>query len=178
MSLPGLRTARIRLPLLTQDTYVVEKRVPDWSVGGANSAVGGLVGWSGGGSITSSYATGNVTGTGVGISIGGLVGSTFFIAIIDSQAFGNVTAGSTGTGNDVLSDNKGVSKVGGLVGNNGGSIVGTTAVTLSSHCTTGASFSCATGTITVGSGSSAGGLVKRQGLLLDASNSSLVFLAV
>jgi sulfite reductase (NADPH) flavoprotein alpha-component len=39
LSLPGLRTARIRLPLEARDTYVVEKRVPDWSVGGANSAV-------------------------------------------------------------------------------------------------------------------------------------------
>ena len=93
--------------------------------GGANT-IGGLVGWNNGGSITNSYATGNVTGT--GDNLGGLVG-TNTVSITNSYATGEVS---------------GRSQVGGLVGNNqsAGSITN----------------SYATGNVT-GTGSNQGGLV-------------------
>jgi filamentous hemagglutinin family protein len=140
--------------------------------GGAFSSVGGLVGQNGldgnctpcgPATITSSFATGAVSVTGASAAAGGLVGTQAKgSTITDSQAFGNVSAGATGTGNDVFSSNKNVSKAGGLVGFNEGSIIGTTAVSLSSSCTAGASFSCASGAVTVGSGNNGGGLVGRN----------------
>jgi len=75
-------------------------------VGGSvtgDSRVGGLVGYNDGGSISNSYATGEVTGTGDGDDVGGLVGKNYG-SISNSYATGAVT----GTGDDV----------GGLVGEN------------------------------------------------------------
>jgi hypothetical protein len=48
---------------------------------------------------------------------------------------------------------------GGLVGQNYGTIASTTAPTLSSTCTQGAAFSCASGAVSVGSLGQGGGLV-------------------
>ncbi|MDR0515698.1 MAG: MBG domain-containing protein [Fibromonadaceae bacterium] len=67
--------------------------------------VGGLAGYNGG-SIVNSYATGNVSGTGI---VGGLVGSDFGITITNCYATGNVS-GTEGI-------------IGGLVGLYGGQIV-------------------------------------------------------
>jgi hypothetical protein len=64
--------------------------------------VGGLVGLNRQGSITNSYATGNVSGKG---DVGGLVGANSYGNITNSYAMGNVS---------------GNSDVGGLVGYNGG----------------------------------------------------------
>ncbi len=93
---------------------------------------GGLVGQNGNGgpppdnlgTIVASYATGNVTGTGLALAIGGLVGdNSAGSAIVDSQAGGNVTASTDASasqpGNFV--------NAGGLVGYNQGSIIGTNA---------------------------------------------------
>ena len=66
----------------------------------ANSYVGGLVGWNGGGAITGSYATSRVSGD---KSVGGLVGINYNDSTTTgSYAIGSVTASSN---------------VGGLVGN-------------------------------------------------------------
>ena len=84
---------------------------------GAN-LLGGLVGFNVGGAIANSYATGNVIGTGHN-EVGGLTG-------------GNLThAGSTATvSNSYATGNvNGANSVGGLVGNNSGSISNTYAST-------------------------------------------------
>ena len=106
----------------------------DDSKGGVvgNSNVGGLVG--SGGTVSNSYATGSVTGTGSNSSVGGLVGGNSG-TVSNSYATGSVT----GTGNN--------SYVGGLVGENSG-YYGTV------------SNSYATGSVTgTGNYSSVGGLV-------------------
>jgi len=75
--------------------------VASYIKGGSYSYVGGLVGYNYGGTISNSYATGNVEGT---APVGGLVGQNYYNATIsNSYATGNVK----GTGN-----------VGGLVGHN------------------------------------------------------------
>lgn len=85
-----------------------------WSAG---QFVGGLVGQNSGGNIDHSYATGNVTSTYNGTAyVGGLVGGTSPYSglggqVSDSHATGNVTAPNA-------------SFVGGLAGNNGGTITG------------------------------------------------------
>ena len=72
-----------------------------------NSTVGGLVGENYG-SVSNSYATGNVSGVGIAIAIGGLVGWTYYSSdISNSYAAGSVT---------------GLSSVGGLVGQDYGSV--------------------------------------------------------
>ena len=77
--------------------------------GSFSSNIGGLVGRNDGGSIINSYATGNVTG--LGSDIGGLVGYNVGGSIINSYATGNVT-------------NISGFYVGGLVGeNDSGSII-------------------------------------------------------
>jgi len=77
----------------------------DGSVSGSGS-VGGLVG-SNGGNVSNSYATGNVSGSTVGMGIGGLVGENSG-TVSNSYATGNVSGGSMQTG--------------GLVGRNSGPI--------------------------------------------------------
>ncbi|MHB1564898.1 MAG: GLUG motif-containing protein [Leptospirillum sp.] len=97
--------------------------------GGTNCEVGGLVGYNNGGTISYSYATGNVSGTG---SVGGLVGCNNG-TISYSYATGNVS-GSSGVGGLVGTNSgtisysyatgnvSGSSGVGGLVGTNSGTI--------------------------------------------------------
>jgi filamentous hemagglutinin family protein len=130
------------------------------SVSGA-SYVGGLVGYNNsgesGGTISNSYATGAVTGTGTSTSsgnyVGGLVGYNNGGSISSSHASGSVSGASYVGGlvganygsisNSYASGNvSGVSYIGGLVGSNYGSI----------------SISYATGNVT-GSGTTVGGLV-------------------
>ncbi len=130
--------------------------------GGEASFVGGLVGQNGVtipqyegdpvasiGTINSSYANVAVTITGAFSAAGGLVGSNApESTITNSQAFGTVTS----TANDFTF-------AGGLVGLNGGTITSTAQPELASTCAIGASFSCATGAVSVGSFGSGGGLV-------------------
>ncbi len=73
-----------------------------------NKGVGGLVGWNDG-DITSSYATGNVTGEGRFANVGGLVGF--------NSSDGTIT-GSYATGRVI-----GRNRIGGLVGLNSGTII-------------------------------------------------------
>ena len=80
-------------------------------IGGKPNYAGGLVGYLGMGTIMNCYATGNVSGTGdksrnMGY-IGGLVGQSSWATITNSYATGNVS---------------GSIYVGGLVGENGGSL--------------------------------------------------------
>ncbi len=151
---------------------------------------GGLVGQNGNGgspastaTIISSYATGNVTGTGLTLAIGGLVGNNAAGSIItDSQAVGNVTATTNGT---LESQSRNFANVGGLVGYNQGIVQGTTVPTLPSQgatalatmsaassspsgCLLNASYSCASGNVSVGALGQAGGLVgNNDGTLLN-----------
>ncbi len=93
------------------------------------SIVGGLIG-GGGGSVSNSYATGAVTGT--GNTVGGLIGWSRGGSVSNSYATGAVTSGSSNEG------------VGGLIGSaDGGSV----------------SNSYATGAVTGSSSSSVGGLI-------------------
>ena len=79
-----------------------------------NNRVGGLVGWNEGQSeIIASYATGNVNGSQI---VGGLVGSNDYSAIATSYATGNVK--TTNSGDEPI-------LLGGLVGNNNGTITAT-----------------------------------------------------
>ena len=80
------------------------------AVTGMSDDVGGLVGFTSSGTITASYATGNVTSTGAGDNTGGLVGYNNGSTIEASYATGAVT---------------GTTDVGGLVGENTGTISGT-----------------------------------------------------
>ena len=148
------------------------------TVSGTNSFGGGLVGQNGNGggppdnigTITSSYATGNVTGVGLNLAVGGLAGDNSAGSFItDSQATGSVTANTGG----ILQSGYSVN-AGGLVGYNQGTVTGSTTppfsqggslVTVSlaaevpSNCALGASYSCASGTVSVGTLGVAGGLV-------------------
>ena len=110
-----------------------------------NDYVGGLIGWNSSGTITASYASGSVTGTGNGV--GGLIGWNSSSTITASYASGSVT----GTGDEV----------GGLVGFNSGIIT-------ASYAT-----GSVTGSVT-GNGSAAwvGGLVGYNGGTIDASYAS------
>ena len=135
--------------------------------GGAMTFVGGLVGQNGVtipqqvgppvasiGTITASYAEGAVTINGLRSAAGGLVGANFEgSTITNSQAFGAVTSTANGSKQDEFTS------VGGLVGQNSGTITSTTTPVLASACAAGASFSCATGDVSVGSHGSGGGLV-------------------
>ena len=130
--------------------------------GGEASFVGGLVGQNGVtipqiegdpiasiGTINSSYANVAVSITGGFSAAGGLVGSNApESTITNSQAFGTVTS----TADDFAF-------AGGLVGLNGGTVTSTAQPVLASTCAIGASFSCATGNVSVGSSGSGGGLV-------------------
>ncbi len=125
---------------------------------------GGLVGTNGFGDFTdghilNSFATGNVTMAAHG-GAGGLVGYNGIISTItDSQAFGNVTStlnGDPATG------------IGGLVGANQGIIAGTNTAPIGAPCAAGASWSCAAGTVHVGSRGRAGGFAGfNDGILVN-----------
>jgi len=133
------------------------------NVTGSGVRVGGLLGSAVNGSaVGNSYATGNASG---GQYVGGLVGLTGESSISNSYATGNATStgddagglvgdnGSTGISNSYASgDVSGVSRVGGLVGNNTDP-----AVSFSSDITN----SYANGRVT-GSGSDIGGLVGKN----------------
>jgi len=133
------------------------------NVTGSGEHVGGLLGRAANGSaIGNSYATGNASGDRY---VGGLVGQTIESSISNSYATGNATStgddagglvgenGSTGISNSYASgDVSGVSRVGGLVGNNTKSTV-----SFSSDITN----SYASGRVT-GSGSDIGGLVGKN----------------
>jgi filamentous hemagglutinin family protein len=117
-----------------------------YATGGVSSSgnsVGGLVGYNDGGAVNSSYAKGNVTGTGTAEFIGGLVGQNGNSNTVSSSyATGNVTGSANNVGGLVGANNGAVSNsyatgsvsganyVGGLVGSNSGAIS-------SSHATTG-----------------------------------------
>jgi subtilisin family serine protease len=131
--------------------------------GGSSTWAGGLVGENGFfvpagafGTITDSFATGNVKITGVNSAAGGLVGNNAQgSTITNSQAFGNVVSTFNGSNSDPGN------QVGGLVGDNHGTITSASAPFAAggSSCTQGASFSCATGDVVVGAGGHGGGLV-------------------
>ena len=137
---------------------------------GANSTAGGLVGSNGNfggpdsiitGTIDNSFATGAVFSAGLNVSLGGLVGQNGpQSTITNSYATGDVTATAAVTKShgdcSVTGDCQYVS-VGGLVGQNSGTIKGAIWETLPTAC--GAGFTCASGTVTVGSEGTAGGLV-------------------
>ena len=120
---------------------IVNSQVADSSIsGGSLSWVGGLVGQNGlsgsgggAGTITSSYASVTVVQiVGSNSAAGGLAGSQAQgSTILDSQA--DVVVSASGQQNFV----------GGLVGQNSGTIAGSTAPSQSSTCTLGASYSCA-----------------------------------
>jgi filamentous hemagglutinin family protein len=128
--------------------------------GGTSVFIGGLAGYNGftanePGTITNSYATGNVTMTGLVGAAGGLVGSNGPASVItDSQALGTVSAPANRTSFDTFL------AAGGLVGQNLG-IIGSTVTppTTTTTCATGASWSCAGGPVSVGASANAGGLV-------------------
>ncbi|MGH6769953.1 MAG: S8 family serine peptidase [Xanthobacteraceae bacterium] len=137
--------------------------------GGAFVWAGGLVGQNGftnpagaTGTITNSFATGNVKITGMGSSAGGLVGNNSEGSTIrDSQASGNVQSTFAGTFFSQFT------AVGGLVGQNDGTISSTSApaagtgsaAATAANCSHGAAFSCASGNVTIATLGEAGGLV-------------------
>lgn len=88
------------------DTGTVSSSYATGSVSGANYA-GGLVGYSAV-TVSNSYATGAVTGSGGGYDTGGLIGQSIG-TVSDSYATGNVF---------------GISRVGGLIGNNNAGGIG------------------------------------------------------
>jgi filamentous hemagglutinin family protein len=97
----------------------VTGQLVDLSSGGEPSAIGGLIGEVDSGSVTGSYATGNVTALG-GDYIGGLIGYTLGnnnVTVSNSYATGNVDAGF-----DSSTFVAGVS-VGGLIGDNAGAVI-------------------------------------------------------
>jgi filamentous hemagglutinin family protein len=138
---------------------------------GSWSAAGGLVGYNGnfnsdgspirGARISYSSASGAVASGGVNVALGGLVGVNASLAIIkDSRATGAVTGTAnlaTNTGNCSSGSDCQYENVGGLVGQNSGTIKGKAWDDLPVGCTAG--YTCATGAVTVGSEGSAGGLV-------------------
>jgi hypothetical protein len=116
--------------------------------------------------IIDSWASGAVSSTQGGIALGGLVGYNAPLAVIwNSHATGNVTSGATATGD--CSPNCPFANVGGLVGQNFGEIFGWKLPSSDHGCTTG--FSCASGVVMVGAGSTGGGLVgENQGIIRNA----------
>jgi len=92
--------------LVGYDLSTISNSYATGSVTGTGSQVGGLVGLTAGGTISNSYATGSVTGTGG--NVGGLAGYNSSSTISNSYATGSVTGTNL--------------KVGGLVGYNTGTI--------------------------------------------------------
>jgi hypothetical protein len=112
------------------------------------------------GSITNSYAVGNVSSAGVNVALGGLVGQNDPLSTItNSQAYGAVlaTAAVTKSHGDCSTTTCEYVTAGGLVGQNSGTISGTQWETKPDAC--GSGFTCATGNVTVGSEGTGGGLI-------------------
>jgi len=151
-----------------------------WATGnvsvGAGSFAGGLVGFNGdfvatAATISNSFATGNVSSSGLNVSLGGLVGfNATGATITNSRASGNVTdtaAVPVNLSNCTSTSSCAYINVGGLVGQNEGAIIGQTWVTRPTACSAG--FTCATGMVTVGSLGTAGGLVgENEGTITNA----------
>jgi hypothetical protein len=142
---------------------------------GANSSAGGLVGFNGdfttAATISNSYATGNVSSTALNVSLGGLVGFNATGATIsNSRASGNVTDTAAVPVNLTNCSGSGTCdylNLGGLVGQNQGTIIGQTWANTPTSCSAG--FTCATGIVTVGSLGLAGGLVgENDGTITNA----------
>jgi subtilase family protein len=147
---------------------------------GANTFAGGLVGTNQnanfdseapptalyGPHIIDSWASGNVSSSAGGIALGGLVGYNAPLAVVwNSRATGNVT--STVASTKDCSPDCPVVNVGGLVGQNFGEIYGGHLPWPEHGCTAG--FTCASGLVTVGAGSTGGGLVgENQGIIRNA----------
>ncbi len=162
--LVGENTGAINSSSATGDVSVTTSVSPD-NNNFSPSFAGGLVGQNGNGglsdnigTITSSWASGNVTGTGLALAIGGLTGDNSAGSFItDSQAFGGKVIASTDAtpqsqfGNSV--------NAGGLVGYNQGTVQGSTAPSLASSCSVGVAFSCAGGDVKVSALGLAGGLI-------------------
>ncbi len=97
----------------------VTGRLVDFTTSGEPEAIGGLIGQVDTGSVTGSYATGNITAPG-GYQIGGLIGVTNNsnnVTVSNSYATGNVAAGLDSS-TFIAGDN-----VGGLIGDNGGAVI-------------------------------------------------------
>ncbi len=150
---------------------------------GANAQAGGLVGLLGfvgpnqtapGALVASSFATGNVFSAGVNVALGGLVGNSAPSSLITSSyATGNVTATAplafvSNNVTDCSISNCPYENVGGLVGQNSGTIQGAVNVpSLNQPCVAGQT--CATGAVSVGSSGHAGGLVGNNwGIIANA----------
>ena len=128
---------------------------------GGNVYAGGLVGYNDGGSITNSYATGNVSATSTATSTsyysayaGGLVGYNYRGSITNSYATGNVSAtfNRTSTSSSTFTDI--YAYAGGLVGSNSGSILNSYATgTVSATSTSTRYTAYAGGLVGVNSGS-------------------------
>ena len=141
------------------------------TVSGA-SDIGGLVGWTDGGTITNSYATGDVTGKAA--NVGGLVGFNSGGTITNSYATGDVTGEAANVGGLVGLQNGGTttnSYATGDVRGSGNDIGGLVGVNLSSGTITN---SYATGDV-AGSGFSVGGLVGRNdGIITNSYATGIV----
>jgi filamentous hemagglutinin family protein len=150
---------------------------------GSNATAGGLVGWNGndsngnpiaGASIVNSSASGAVSSAGVNVQIGGLVGENNPKSLItNSLATGNVSATGTVTSQNNCSDNCQYINAGGLVGQNYGTITGPNWVTALSLATAptacSAGSTCYSGTVTVGSQATGGGLAGyNDGIITNA----------
>ena len=144
---------------LNATTGSIDNSYSSGSVSG-DKQTGGLVGKFGGLTLSNSYSTANVTGTGTFGRIGGLVGTLSNGTLSTSHASGNVgsvvnarqhTGGLVGMNNGAISDSYatgtviGAANVGGLVGNNYGVSSSPASVT-NSYFTTGT----VTGTTAVG----------------------------
>ena len=115
------------------------------NVSGTGSAVGGLVGYSGGFQIravvSNSYATGNVTGG--GSEVGGLVGEVFYGTVSNSYATGSVSAsgdfvgGLVGKTSDSVRNSYATGSVGGSGASPVGALIGTTWGTVEDSYATG-----------------------------------------
>jgi filamentous hemagglutinin family protein len=138
---------------------------------------GGLVGINGsccdvngnpipGASITASYAKGAVFSSGINVQLGGLVGENLPLSVIsNSQAYGSVTStANLQANNGNCISNCQYADVGGFVGANYGTITGASWSTAPTSCA--ASFSCAAGTVSVGSQGQGGGFAGfNQGII-------------
>ncbi|MFA5040411.1 MAG: MBG domain-containing protein, partial [Bdellovibrionales bacterium] len=123
------------------------------TVNGSADRIGGLVGAHGGGTLSNSYATSNVSGANL---VGGLFGGSSYGAVSNSFATGNVSGtmyvgGLTGYNSNNLTTSysigrvSGSSAVGGLAGMNTGSIINSYWNTTTSGTSTGIGGGTTTG---------------------------------
>lgn len=120
-------------------------------------------------SISNSYATGKVFSAGIDVTLGGLVGMNLPGGVIsNSQAFGDViSTANLQPHNNIdcsISLDCQFATVGGFVGQNYGTITGASWSTAPGACA--ASFTCASGNVSVGSLGEAGGFAgQNQGII-------------